>query len=465
MKNFKKLNFTYSIDEAITALDGRNRHKLVTLLPYFSELALNKDRILVEIRYLEKLSEIKIIPPFSLKEKKFLENIWQSFCGEDYRRLRIIELTVNHDVKAVEEFIKEKIKEGRIKSFDNGNINQMVHFGLTSEDINNLAYGLMIKGALEKVIIPEIEKIKEVLKEKTVEYKKIVMLSRTHGQPAVTTTLGKEFLVYLKRLNEELKILRSIKIKGKLTGNVGNLNVHKFLYPETNWLKFSEEFVNSIDLEPDLVTTQIIAYDSLIRVFQSLYRINNLLIGLCQDFWLYLGFSYFKQRVIEKEVGSTALPHKVNPIYFEGAEGGFNLSNALFEFYSRKLSYSRLQRDLSDSTVRRSFGIAFSYSLLSYQSVIEALSRIEPDKEKIFQDLNSHWEILSEAIQNFLRLRNYQDAYDKVKNYFRGKNLTEKEVKKFIESLKLNKKDKEILLKLSPERYTGYAEKLVDLNT
>lgn len=460
MRSFSKINFTYSIAQAITALDGRNRHKLQTLIPYFSELALDKYRLLVEIKYLEKLAEYKIIRSINSKEKDLLVKIWQLFNEKDYQELREIELKTNHDVKAVEEWLKKKLQRTSLKD-----ISSFVHFGLTSEDINNLAYALMIKDALDKVITPEIEKIKKTLKEKLRENKNLVMLSRTHGQPAVPTTLGKEWLIYYKRIDEELKILKNLKIKGKLTGNVGNLNVHKFLYPKINWLEFSFDFVKSLNLTPDLVTTQIEPYDSLIRVFQTISRLNNILIGFCQDMWLYLALGYFRQKVIKNEIGSTALPSKVNPIYFEGAEGGFGIANTLFEFYSRKFSYSRLQRDLSDSTIRRSFGIAFSYSLLSYQSTIEALSRIEPDKEKILKDLDSHWEVLSEALQNFLRVKGDKNAYEKVKAFFRGKNLTEKEVKNFISILKLKKEDREKLLGLSPEKYSGYAKDLVEKYT
>ena len=288
------------------------------------------------------------------------------------------------------------------------------------------------------------------------------MLSRTHGQPAAPTTLGKEFLVYYSRLKEEIKILKASEIKGKLTGNTGNLNAHKFIFPEINWIKFSQEFVKSFGLAPDMVTTQIEPYDSLIRLFQSMSRINNILIGLSKDFWFYISLGYFKQKLVAEEVGSTAMPHKINPIYFEGAEGGFGIANALLEFYCRKLSYSRLQRDLSDSTVRRSFGIALGYSLLSYQSINVALSRIEAYEDNINRDLQKHFEVISEAIQNFLRTRNYREAYDKTKLFFRGKDVNRESIKKFIESLELTREDSQKLIGLFPENYTGYAEELVD---
>lgn len=448
----QKLDFTYGIEEALTPLDGRNRYKLKSLTPYFSECALDKYRVLVEIRYLIKLSEYKIIRKFERDELVSIYRLINTFSARDYRKIREFERKTNHDLKAVEEWVKTKLSD----------IAPMVHFGLTSDDTNNIAYAMMIKESLQQVIIPEIEKIEHLLKKYAKKYQSIPMLGRTHGQPAVPTTVGKELLVYYKRLRGEIEKLKKEEVKGKLTGNVGNFNVHKFLYPKINWLKFSQEFVTSLGLVSDLVTTQIEPYDSFIRVFQSLLAINNILLGLSVDFWIYLMLGYFQQKVVKAEVGSTALPHKVNPIYFEGAEGGLGIANAMLGFYCRKLSHSRLQRDLSDSTVRRSFGIAFGYCLLSYQSVVEALNRIEPDKEKINEDLNKHWEILSEAIQNFLRTRGYKNAYEKVKRLFRGRTMTKNELLQCIDGLKLKKQDKKILVNLSPEKYTGYAEEIVD---
>lgn len=472
----QKLSSTFGIGEALTPLDGRNRHKLTSLTPYFSELALDKYRIMVELRYLQKLSQYKIIRQLTKNELVSMNRFIDTFDEEGYKRIHEIEKKTNHDLKVVEEFIKWKLinySSSRVEKDKNSrqartikssfeDIVEMVHFGLTSDDTNNIAYALMVKESLQNVILPELKKIENLLKTHAKKYQSIPMLGRTHGQPAVPTTVGKEFLVYYKRISETIKQFNNLTINAKLTGNVGNLNVHKFLFPKINWLKFSKEFVESLGLKADVVTTQIEPYDSLIAIFQKLLTINNILIGLCVDFWIYLSFGYFKQKVIKTEVGSTALPHKINPIYFEGAEGGFGIANALLEFYCRKLSHSRLQRDLSDSTVRRSFGIAFGYCLLSYQSVVEALSRIEPDTEKIKEDLDNHWEILSEAIQNFLRTRMYKNAYEKIKLFFRGKRITNADVKKFIDGLKLSEKDKETLLQLTPEKYTGYAEELVE---
>ena len=451
------LKDSYHIDEALTAIDGRNKNKLTSLIPFFSEFALDKYRISVELRYLQFLSKYKLIRRFIPKETTLINRLIKVFDQVDYREIRKIEKKRNHDVKAVEEFIKLKLSKTTLRD-----VAEMVHFGLTSDDVNNIAYGLIIKESLRNVFIPEIKKIGDLLSDRAKKYKSVPMLSRTHGQPAVSTTVGKELLVYYKRLKEEIIILKNLKNAAKLTGNVGNLNVHRFIYPKIDWLKFSKEFIDSFGLIPDLITTQIEPYDSYIRIFDTLKRINNILLGLCQDFWTYIMLGYFKQKVIVSEVGSTALPHKVNPIYFEGAEGGFGIANSLFEFYTQKLSYSRLQRDLSDSTVRRSFGIAFSYSLLSYQSVVEALKRIEPNAEILNKDLESHWEVLSEAIQNFLKTKGYKNAYEKTKLFFRGRILKQEDIKKFIERLNINEKDKEELLELSPEKYIGYAEILVE---
>lgn len=455
-----KINNQFSTEEALTPLDGRNRHKLKTLTPFFSDRALNYYRVFIEIEYLKALSSSGVIRKFSNKELDLLTSLLvklQTRDGTGLDMIRQIEKTTNHDVKAVELFIQKQLQETSLKD-----VVSMIHFGLTSDDINNCAYALMIKYSTQKVIIPSIEKITEKLNELIQSSKNIPMLGRTHGQPAAPTTLGKELLVFYNRLGQEFDAIKKLNIKAKLNGNTGNFNVHKLLLSKTNWLEFSKNFINSLGLIPDLVTTQIAPYDSLLSIFNVLIRINNILLGLCQDLWQYIMFGYFQQQVIKTETGSTALPHKVNPIYFEGAEGGFGIANALFEFYCRKLSYSRLQRDLSDSTVRRSFGIAFGYSLLSYQSVEEGLKRITPNKNAILADLNKHIEVLSEPIQNLLRLRGKINAYEQAKSFFRGKEITAEQLRKFIVSLDLSKADKKLLLDLTPEKYCGYAEEIVE---
>lgn len=449
-------SFTFDIASAITPLDGRNRYKLNKLAEHYSDFVLTKYRVKLEIEYLIKLSRYKVIRKLTKQEIITMYQYIKIFNFEDYKRVREIEKKTNHEAKATEEFVREQLTTTSLKD-----ISQMIHFGLTSDDINNLAYGLIIKNVVNKVFFPDLKLILKSLKQSAIKYKNLPMLSRTHGQPAAPTTLGKEYLVYYKRLKDEIAILKSLKIKGKLTGNTGNFNAHQFIFPKINWLKFSRDFVSSLGLEPDLITTQIEPYDSLIRLFQVLLRINNILIGLSIDFWFYISLDYFKQKLVKSEVGSTAMPHKINPIYFEGSEGGFGIANALLEFYCRKLSYSRLQRDLSDSTVRRSFSVAFGYSLLSYQSINEALRRIEADKDIIKKDLNRHFEVVSEAIQNFLRTKNYSDAYDKTKVFFRGREVNRESIKKFIESLKIGEQDKKKLIELYPENYTGLAEKIV----
>jgi len=456
MDKKNKSVFTYRIEDAITPLDGRNKYKLKKFNQYWSELILNKNRVLVEIAYLQELSKYQVIRNFTKEELAVINRLHKLFNRDDYQKIREIETLTNHDVKAVEEWLKNKLGQTTMKDLAG-----MIHFSLTAEDINNLAYGLMIKDLLQLVLLPELDKIKKILSDRAKIYQSIPMLSRTHGQPAAPTTVGKELLVYYQRLKGELDILKNWKIKGKLTGNVGNLNSHHFLFPNINWLEFGHDLVKSLGLDPDMVTTQIEPYDHLIAIFNSLSRINNILIGLCVDFWLYISFGYFRQKVIKSEVGSTALPHKVNPIYFEGAEGGLGIATSLLDFYSDKLSYSRLQRDLSDSIIRRSFGIAFAYSFLSYQSIVEAFGRIEPDQDKINEDLDKHWEVLSEPIQNFLRWKNYPDAYEKTKRFFRGKTVNKQDIKNFINNLKLDRIDRKKLLGLTPQNYTGYAEKLV----
>lgn len=456
MTNQSKPVSTFGIEETLTALDGRNRHKLSPLFSYLSELVMDKYRILVEIRYLQYLSRFKIIRKFTKAENELLEKLASEFDSADYKKVREIEKLTNHEMKAVEKYIQYKIQKTSLRD-----VCEIVHFGLTTDDINNIVYALMFSESIKNVLVPEIDKALNLLREKAKNYKSIPMLGRTHGQPAAPTTLGKEFFVYYKRLSVELKSLKEIRLSAKMTGNTGNLNAHKFINPQIDWLKFSKEFIDSFGFAADFATIQIQPYDSYIRLFDNLKRINNIFLGLCVDLWIYISYNYFKQKVVAKETGSTALPHKVNPIYLEGGEGGFGIANALFEFYSRKLARTRLQRDLSDSTVRRSVNIAFAYSLLSYQSISEGLNRLEPNNEIILKDLENHWEVLSEAFQNFLRNKNYQGAYDKTKNFFRGKVITASDISVFINNLSIDKNDKEFLLSLTPVTYTGYARDIV----
>ncbi len=440
------------IDLHITPIDGRNYHKIKVLSAYFSERALNRERIYVEIQYLIWLSKYKVIRKFSKKEIAILSSI-----PTDYHRIRDIESRVNHDVKAIELFIQEKISHTTLKD-----IASMVHFGLTSDDINSCAYARCINGAMKNIILPIVSGIQITLQKQARKHKALPMLARTHGQPATGTTYGKELGVFAHRLQKSITLLKSLRIGGKLSGNVGTLNAHIAVFPNINWLTFSSTFLKHIGIDPEMVATQIASYDSYIRLFQELLHVNLILLGLSKDMWLYTMLGYVKQKNVSQEVGSTALPHKINPIYLEGAEGGFELANSLFELYIRKLSYSRLQRDLSDSTVRRSFGTAFSYCLLSYQSILEGVERIEPDEARMKEDLLSHFEILSEAIQNYLRAKGFSDAYEKTKQFFRGHVFTKTDVEEFILHLPISKKDKNQLLALIPLTYTGLASTIVD---
>lgn len=456
MKSVNNLQIDFPIGKAITPLDGRNSHKLKTLRHYFSDFELNRLRLMAEIAYVKQLSQTKIIRRLTQREIQLLDKIIIDFSYRDYLHIREIEKITNHETKAVEVFLQQKLGKTSLKD-----VSPMVHFGLTSEDITSIAYALMIKNTVNQVLLPELKKIVTSLAVKAKFHRNLSMLGRTHGQPAAPTTLGKEFLVYHHRLEELIGDLKQVEFRAKMTGNTGNLNAHQFIFPKIDWLKFSKNLIKSLGLTPDFVTTQIEPYDSMIKLFFILTHINNLLIGLSIDCWYYISLGYFQQLVVKQEVGSTALPHKVNPIYFEGAEGGFGIANALLKFYCRKLACSRLQRDLSDSTVRRSIGIAFGYCLLSYQSINQALERIEPNKDKIIDDLNSHWEVLSEAVQNYLRVKGYDEAYDQTKKLFRGRTMNQQEYVQSINQLNISKEDGQILIKLSPENYIGFASIMV----
>jgi len=444
------------IDLCITPIDGRNYHKVKILSDYFSERALNTQRLFVEIQYLLWLSKYKIIRPCTKKEQSLLSS-FSRITSEDYTRISSIEKKTNHDVQAIEIFLQEKLKKTTLSD-----IAPMVHFGLTSDDINSCAYALSINQALKKVVMPSLLNIHRELQKQSHTYRKIPLLARTHGQPANGTTYGKELGVFTRRLHNRIKKLSILKAAGKLSGNVGNFNAHSTLFPEINWFQFSETFLANLDLQGEPLTTQIAPYDTYVDIFQTLLQCNLLLSGLCKDLWIYALLGLLTQKRIEIEVGSTALPHKINPIYLEGAEGGFEIANALLEMYVRKLSYSRLQRDLSDSTIRRSIGTAFAYCLLSYQSVLEGIHRLAPNKEKMHNELEHHAEILSEAIQNYLRIKGFDDAYDQTKQFFRGNLCTQNDIRIFIDSLAITQKDKIFLHALTPDRYRGLAEKLVD---
>lgn len=438
--------------QALSSLDGRYNEKTSELANYFSELALIKQRLKIEVKYILALSKIGIIRKFNSEEKKVLESLIKNFSLDQAKEIKQIEKNNNHDVKAVEVYLRNRFEKTSL-----GNILEFIHFGLTSEDINNIAYRLMIVDSLEKVILPTLTKLQKELSEKAVKNKKIAMLARTHGQPAVPTTLGKEFNVFLSRLSNELKLLKKHKLTGKLNGAVGNYNAQYLAYPKINWPKFSKQFVESFELVNNPVTTQINSYEDVIYLFQCFQRINGILIDLSQDMWRYISDGWFIQSRLNKEVGSSTMPQKVNPIDFENAEGNLFMANGLIRVIEEKLPISRLQRDLSNSTIIRNAGSVLGYSLIAYESVTRGLTKSNPNVFKIKEDLNSDWSILAEAVQIILRRENLKNSYEIVKSLTRGQKMDKDSWIKFIDDLPTPLKVKEELKKITPENYIGIA--------
>ena len=445
----------------ISPIDGRYQYDTRELSLFFSEEALIKYRIKIEIEYLIALSnvlQIKELKPLSSRKKSDLRSIYEKFSTKDAQKIKRIEAKTNHDVKAVEYFIQNKFK--KIGQF---NLVPFIHFALTSEDINNLAYSLMWRDGLHYIYIPLLKKTMSKIRSLSKAQSHTAMLSLTHGQPATPTTLGKEFAVYYNRLNRQLINLKKHKLLGKLGGATGTWSAHIAAYQNVDWLKFTEKFIKSLKLEPNLVTTQIESHDSLIESYQTVQRVNSILIDFCQDNWLYISRGVFKQKRIAKEVGSSTMPHKINPINFENAEGNLGLSSSMFSFLSSKLPISRMQRDLSDSTVLRNQGVALAHSLLALKNILKGLDRLSVDKVKTSTELAAHWEVLAEAIQTVLRKNGQTDAYEKLKDLTRGENISQEVIAIFIKSLKLSKDDENFLLMLSPTTNIGLSTKLVEL--
>ena len=447
----------------INPLDGRYYEKTKVLAPYFSEQALMKYRVMMEIRYLIALSlSGKVgLRKFTQSEVKVLTDLYEKFDDSGYDKIKNFEATTNHDVKAVEYFIKEKIGKTSLKDSI-----EWVHFATTSEDTNNIAYALILSDSLEKVIVPEINKIITELNILAKKYKNLPMLARTHGQPASPTTFGKEMKVYASRLEKNLKVLKAIKIEAKLNGATGNWNAHTVAYPLVNWPDFSKKFIEDFNknrsqkLEANIFTTQIECHDNYVMIFDALRRVNTVLLDFNQDMWRYISDGWVTEMPKAGEVGSSTMPHKINPIDFENSEGNLGIANALFEFFARKLPISRLQRDLSDSTVERSFGTAFGHSLLAYVMLSKGLRKISVNENKIKEELSSHPEIIAEAIQTVLRRENYPIPYEALKELTRGKVVEMKDFTKFIEALNVSPKIKSELKKITPLSYTGLASKL-----
>lgn len=440
---------------AISPVDGRYRSQLASLAPYFSEFGLIRYRVLVEVEYFLFLAQKKVFNlPAEAKPAK-LRKIYTEFTEEDAQQIKATERVTNHDVKAVEYFLKEKLK-----AMGAGDVVEWVHFGLTSQDINNTAIPLSWKEAIEQEYLPMLENIILSLKKMATEWAGIPLLARTHGQPASPTTLGKEWQVFVERLEGQVSLLSHIPFAAKFGGATGNFNAHHVAFPKTDWQKFGNEFVNNkLGLERMQYTTQIEHYDNLAAQFDALKRINNILIDFSRDVWTYVSMDYFKQKTKAGEVGSSAMPHKVNPIDFENAEGNLGIANALYEHLSAKLPISRLQRDLTDSTVLRNIGVPLSHSYLALRSLEKGLGKLLLNKDKLKQDLDNNWAVVAEAIQTILRRENYPQPYEALKELTRGKSsITKDDIHHFIGTLKVSAAVKKELKAITPHNYTGVFE-------
>ena len=443
---------------SISPLDGRYNAPVSELREICSEHGLIKYRVFVEIRWfihLSQNSQIKDLPIFKVKDYRYLTDIVDNFDVKDSKRIKTIESKTNHDVKAVEYFIKERFaKHKTLKKYS-----EFIHFACTSEDINNLSYALMIKDATD-IINNSCSKIAKKIKTLANKYKKSPMLSRTHGQSASPTTMGKEFSNFYKRIIRISKNIDEHKMVGKINGAVGNYNAHSVAYPEVNWEKLCEQFVKSLKLDFNSHTTQIEPKDTIALLLGDYVKLNNVLIDLSRDIWGYISLGYFKQKLKEGEVGSSTMPHKVNPIDFENAEGNFGLANALLSHISNTVTISRWQRDLTDSTVMRNIGSCLGYKLLALNSLSRGLDKLELNKKRLDEDLNNSWEVLTEAIQTILRKNHIPNGYELMKDLSRGKEIKQSDLINFVDKLNIPTEEKERLLKLTPQTYIGYAEKL-----
>ena len=438
---------------AISPIDGRYHEKTKNYSSYFSEYALIKYRVLIEIEYFLALSksEISIFTDFPKELISSIRNIYIKFSKKDAEDIKEIERETNHDVKAVEYFIKNKFKELGLDKYL-----EYIHFGLTSQDINNTAIPLSIKDALNTIYVPELTELINLIDKKNYEYSEIPMLARTHGQAASPTRLGKEFEVFKIRLSEQLKFLNSIPIAAKFGGATGNFNAHKVAFPKVDWKKFAGSFVNDLGLYHSFPTTQIEHYDHLASLFDCMKRINTILIDFNRDMWSYISMDYFKQKINKNEVGSSAMPHKVNPIDFENSEGNLGIANSIFEHLSAKLPISRLQRDLTDSTVLRNIGVPFGHTSIAFKSTIKGINKLIVNREKIESDLNNNWAVIAEAIQTILRRECYPNPYETLKDLTRkNSEINKTTIHEFIDSLKINTEIKNELKKISPQNYTG----------
>ena len=439
---------------AISPIDGRYRSKVQPLSNYFSEFALIKYRIRVEIEYFIALANagVEQLKDYDPVNNENLRNLYRNLSLADAQKIKNTEQITNHDVKAVEYFIKEKMD-----TLNLGKVKEFIHFGLTSQDINNTAVPMSLRDAMHDIILPSIEQLCLKIQKMAVEYKAISMLAKTHGQPASPTNLGKEMMVFVERIENQVELLKKIPFSGKFGGATGNFNAHQVAYPTFDWIQFGNQFLqDSLGLGRQQFTTQIEHYDMMAALFDNLKRINTILIDFCRDLWAYISMEYFKQKINANEVGSSAMPHKVNPIDFENAEGNLGMANAFFEHLSAKLPISRLQRDLTDSTVTRNIGVPFAHVLISIQSIEKGISKLLLNQEAIDRDLENNCMVVAEAIQTILRRESYPNPYEKLKELTRtNEKVTMKKIHAFIETLDVNEMIKSELRLIDPSNYAG----------
>lgn len=439
---------------AISPIDGRYRDKVENLANYFSESALIRYRVTVEIEYFIALCEIPLPQLAGFNHDLFeqLREIYRNFTVEDAQKIKNIEKITNHDVKAVEYFIKEKFDALHLHDYK-----EFIHFGLTSQDINNTAVPCSFRDAVYDVYYPVVDSLRAKLEELAEEWKNVPMLAKTHGQPASPTRLGKEIKVFTYRLTRQLELLKKVPISGKFGGATGNFNAHHIAYPEIDWAEFGHKFLTEkLKLEREIYTTQISNYDNFAALFDNLRRINNIIIDLDRDFWTYISMTYFKQKIKEGEVGSSAMPHKVNPIDFENSEGNLGIANAIFEHLSNKLPISRLQRDLTDSTVLRNIGVPLAHTIIAMKSTLKGLDKLIINREAIDKDLEKNWAVVAEAIQTILRREGYPNPYETLKALTRTNNkVTQESIAEFIDTLNIPEELKQRLKQITPSNYTG----------
>ncbi|MGQ4275927.1 adenylosuccinate lyase [Pseudidiomarina sp. E22-M8] len=452
---------TLSALTALSPVDGRYGSKAAALRPMFSEYGLIRNRVIVEVRWLQQLAataEIGEVPAFSEQANAFLEALINNFSEADAERVKAIEATTNHDVKAVEYFLKECVAE----QAELHAVSEFIHFACTSEDINNLSHALMLREALNDVMLPQMQQLADAIKQLAQEHKTVPMMARTHGQPATPSTMGKEMANVYVRMQRQLEQLQAVPLMGKINGAVGNYNAHQVAYPNVDWHQLSEQFVTGLGLTWNAYTTQIEPHDYIAELFDAVARFNTIVIDFNRDVWGYIALNHFKQRTVDGEVGSSTMPHKVNPIDFENSEGNLGIANAIMQHLASKLPVSRWQRDLTDSTVLRNLGVGFAYALIAYQATLKGVSKLEVNADNLLRELDQNWELLAEPIQTVMRRYSIEKPYEKLKELTRGKRVNQAAMAVFIDSLELPETVKAELKLLTPASYIGRAVEFVD---